>query len=129
MEYFKGSVISSSKPEIKLIALKIGAILKPLKPPAFDNLANSTKQHNIPAFNGCGENTVAPDGDDDDSNDVSSVDDISKTGCCLAAVQRMEPMLSRLELNQGKYIVVDDCVTIVAIKWMVRRRETWTVNV
>ena len=54
----------------------------------------------------CGENTVAPDGDDDDSNDVSSVDDISKTGCCLAAVQRMEPMLSRLELDQGKYIVV-----------------------
>ena len=63
----------------------------------------------------CGENTVAPDGDDDDSNDVSSVDDISKTGCCLAAVQRMEPMLSGLELNQGKYIVVYHCVTILVV--------------
>ena len=48
----------------------------------------------------CGENTVAPDGDDDDSNDVSSVDDMAKGGCLVAAVSRLETMLGRLEIGK-----------------------------
>ena len=51
---------------------------------------------------------MAPDGDDDDSNDVSSVDDLCKSGCLLAAVERMEDMLFRLERGEGLHPEEDE---------------------
>jgi hypothetical protein len=56
----------------------------------------------------CGENTVAPDGDDDDSNDVSSVDNIAKGGCLLAAVSKLEEVLERLEIGEGLHPEEDE---------------------